>query len=152
MGVVVVGGKARRGGEEVGEGKEVGSKRGEEGSGRRRGRGGDGGDGGFDDGRGNIFNWDIFEIDDFTLELKLHPIVLSEWGKETVKFSLGEADDVGGSLFTKLFKVELCRSAKGFEGGFRGRRGWGSDNIGVGVDKTGFKGVGVNEEDVGVGG
>ena len=150
--VVVACSKARQGGEEMGEGKEVGGKWGEEGSGRQRGGGGDGGDGGFDVGRGDVFNWDIFKIDYFTRELKLHPIVLSERGKEAVKFGLGEADDVGSCLFTELFEVELGRGVKGFEGGLWGRWGRGSDDVGVGVDGVGLKGVGVNEEDVGVSG
>ena len=82
----------------------------------------------------------------------MHPIVLSERGKEAVEFGLGEMDNVGGGLLTELFKIELGRGAKGFEGGLRGRRGWGSDNVGVGVDGTGLEGVGVNKEDVGIGG
>ena len=150
--VVVVRSKARRGGKEVGEGEEVGGKRGKEGGGRRRGGGGDGGDGGFDDRRGNVLDRDILEIDNFTRELKLRPIVLSEQRKETVEFGLGEADDVGSGLFTKLFEIKLGRCAKGFEGGLRGRWGQGSDDIGVGVNGAGLEGVGVNKEDVGVGG
>ena len=148
--MVVVCSKARRGSEEVGEGKEVGGEQGKEGGGRWWGGGGNSGNGGFDDGRGNILNRDIFEIDDFTWELKLRPIVLSERGEKAVEFCLGEADDVGSSLLTKLFEIELGRGTKGFEGGLRGRRGQGSDDIGVGVDGAGLKGVGVNEEDVGV--
>ena len=150
--VVVVRSKARQGSEEVGEGEEVGGERGEEGSRRRRSGGGDGGDGGFDDGRGDVFNRDVFGINDFTRELKLCPSVLSERREEAVEFGLGEADDVGSSLFTELFKIELGRGAKGFKGGLRGRWGRGSDDIGVGVDRAGLEGVGVNEEDVGVGG
>ena len=149
--VVVIRSKARRGSEEVGEGEEVGGKRSEEGGGRRRDGGGNGCDGGFDDGRGDIFNWDVFEVNNFARELKLCPIVLSKRGKKAVEFGLGKADDVGGGLFTELFKIELSRGAKSFEGGLRGRRGWGSDNVGVGVDGAGLKGVGVDEEDVGVG-
>ena len=135
--VVVVRNKARRGGKEVGEGEEVGGKRGEEGGGRRRGGGGDGGDWGFDDGRGDVLNWDILSINDFTRKLKLRPSVLIERGKETVKFCLGKADDVGGGLFTELFKIELGRGTKGFESGLWSRRGRGSDNVGVGVDGAG---------------
>ena len=150
--VVVVCSKARWGGEEVGEGEEVGSKRSEEGGGRQQGGGGDGGDGSFDDRRGNVLNRDIFKINNFTQELKLHPVVLSEWGEEAIKFCLGEADDVGGCLFTKLFKVELSCSTKGFKGGLQGRRGWELDDIGVWVNRMGLKGVGVNEKDVGVSG
>ena len=151
MGVVVVGGKARWGGKEVGKGEEIGSERSEEGGWRQQGRGGDGGDGGFNNGRGNILNWDIFKVNNFTWELKLRPIILSEWGKEAVEFGLGKADDVGGGLFTELFKIELGCGAKGFKGGLWGRWGRGSDDIGVRVDGAGFEGVGVNEEDVGVG-
>ena len=152
VGMVVVRSKARRGSEEVGEGKEVGSEWGKKGSRRRRGGRGDGGNGGFDDGRGNVLNRDIFGIDNFTRELKLRPSVLIERGKEAIEFGLGETDDVGSCLFTKLFKVELGRGAKGFEGGLRGRRGRGSDDVGIGVDGAGLESVGVNEEDVGVGG
>ena len=90
-------------------------------------------------------------VDDFTRELKLRPIVLSEWGEEAVKFSLGKADNMGSCMFTKLFKIELSCSAKGFKSGLQGRWGQGLDNIGVGVDGTGLKGVQVNEEDIGVG-
>ena len=132
-------------------GDEIGSKWSEEGSRGQRGRGGDGSDGGFDDGWGDVLNWDIFVVDDFTRELKLRPIVLSEWGKETVEFGLGEADDVGSGMLTELFKVKLGCGMKGFEGGLQGRQRWGSDNVGVGVNGVGFKGVGVNEEYVGVG-
>ena len=152
MRVVVVGSEARWGGEEVGKGKEVGSKRSEEGSRRRQGRGGNSGDGGFNNGQGNVLNQDVFEINDFTWELKLRPIVLSEWGEEAVKFCLGKADDVGSYLFTELFEVKLGCGVKGFEGGLQGRRGQGLDNIGVGVNGAGFEGVGVNEKDVRVGG
>jgi len=42
---------------------------------------------------------------------------LGEWGKEGVEFFLGEADDVGGGVFTELFEVELGSGAKSFEGG-----------------------------------
>ena len=115
--VVVVCSKARWGSKEVGEGEEVGGKRCEEGGRRQWDRGSDGGDGGLDNGRGNILHRNIFEIDDFTRELKLHPIVLIEWGEEAIKFGLGKADDVGGSLFTELFKVKLGCGAEGFEGG-----------------------------------
>ena len=150
VGMVVVCSKARRGSEEVGEGKEVGGERSEEGSGRRQGGGGDGGNWSFDDGRGDVLNWDVFSINDLTWELKLRPIVLSEWGEEAVEFSLGKADNMGGGLFAELFKIKLGHGAKGFKGGLRGRRGWGSDDVGVGVNGVGLEGVGVNEEDVGV--
>ena len=149
--VVVVCSKARWGSKEVGEGEEVGSKRCEEGGRRWWGGESDGGDGGFDDGWGDVLNRDIFEINDFTRELKLRPIVLSERGEEAIEFCLGEADDVGGSLLTKLFKVELSRGAKGFKGGLRGRQGRGLDDVGVGVDGAGLKGIWVDKEDIGVG-
>ena len=152
VGVVVIGSEARWGCEEVGKGNEIGSERSEEGGWRRWGGGGDGGNRGFDNGRGNILNQDIFGINDFTWELKLCPSVLIEWGKEVVEFGLGEADNVGGCLFTELFKIELSHSTKGFEGGLQGRQGLGSDDVGVGVNGVGLKGVGVNKEDVGVGG
>ena len=150
--VVVVRSKAGRGSEEVGKGEEVGSERGEEGGWRWWGGGGNGGDRCFDDGWGNVLNWDIFEIDDFTRELQLCPIVLSEWGKEAIEFSLSEVDNVGGCLFTKLFEVKLGRSVKGFEGGFQGRQGQGLVDIGIGINGMGLEGVWFNEEDVGVGG
>ena len=121
--MVVIRDKARRGSEEVGKGEEVGGEGSEEGGGRRQGGGGDGGDGSFDDGRGDVLNWDVFSINDFTRELKLCPSVLIKRGKEAIEFSLGEADNVGGSLFTELFEIELGRGAKGFEGGLQGRRG-----------------------------
>ena len=149
--VVVICSKARRGSEEVGEGEEVGGERSEEGGGRRWGRRGNGGDRGFDDGWGDVLNRDVFGINDFTRELKLRPSVLIEWGKEAVEFGLGKADDVGSGLLTELFEVEFSCGAKGFEGGLRGRRGWGSDDVRVGVNGAGLKGVRVNEEDIGVG-
>ena len=140
MRVVVIGSKARRGGKEVGEGKEVGSKRGEEGSRRQRGRGGNSGDRYFNDRQGNVLNWDIFMVDNFTRELKLHPIVLSEWGEEAVEFGLSKVDNMGSGVFTKLFKVELSHSVKGFKGGLWGRQGQGSDNVGVGINRAGHWG------------
>ena len=140
MRVVVIGSKARQGGKEVGEGKEVGSKRGEEGGRRRQGGGGNSGDRCFNDMWGNVLNWDIFMVDDFTRELKLCPIVLSEWGEEAVEFGLSKVDNVGSGVFTKLFKVELGHSTKGFKGRLWGRQGQGSDNIGVGIDRAGHRG------------
>ena len=150
--VVVVRSKAGQGSKEVGEGEEVGGERGEEGGRRWRGGGGNGGNGSFDDGLGDVFNQDILGINNFTQELKLRPAVLSKQREETVAFCLGEADDVSGGLFTELFEIELGRSAKGFEGGLRGRQGRGADDVGVGVDGAGFEGVWVDEKDVGVGG
>ena len=151
MRMIVIGSEARRGGKEVGEGKEVGSKRSEEGSRRQWGRGGNSGNGCFNNGWEDVLDWDIFVVDDFTRELKLCPIVLIEWREEAIEFGLGEVDDVGSCVFTKLFKVELSHSAKGFEGGLRSRWGWGSDDIGIGVDGVGLKGVWVNEGDVRIG-
>ena len=152
VGVVVVGGEARWGSEEVGEGNEIGSERSKEGSWGWWGRRGDSGDRGFNNGWGDVLNWDVFKVNDFTWELKLCPIVLSEQGKEAVKFGLGKTDDVSGGLFTKLFEVKLGHGTKSFEGGLWGRQGWGSDDVGVGVNGAGFKGVWVNKEDIGVGG
>ena len=76
---------------------------------------------------------------------------MGEWGKEGVEFFLGKADDVGGSVFTELFKVELGSSAKSFEGGRRSKWGWGADNVWVGIDEGGLKGVGVDKGDAGAG-
>ena len=90
-------------------------------------------------------------VNNFTQELKLRPIVLVEWREKAVEFSLGKADDVGGCVFTELFKVELSYGAKSFEGRLRSRWGWGLDDVGVGVDGVGLKGVWVNEEGVRVG-
>jgi len=70
---------------------------------------------------------------------------LGEWGKEGVEFFLGKVDDVGSSVFTELFEVKLGSGAKSFEGGCGSKRGWGADDIWVGIDGGGFKGVGVDE-------
>ena len=86
-------------------------------------------------------------VNNFTGELELHPVVLVKWGEEDVKFSLGKVDDMSSSFFSKLFEVKLGSSAKGFKGGLGGRQGWGSDDIGVWVDRTGLKGIWVNEGD-----
>jgi len=51
-------------------------------------------------------------VDQVTCELKVAPTILVEWGKEGVEFFLGEADNVGGSFFSKLFKVELSGGTK----------------------------------------
>jgi len=51
-------------------------------------------------------------VDEVTCELKVAPTILGERGKEGVEFCLGEADDVGGGFFSKLFKVELGGGAK----------------------------------------
>ena len=57
---------------------------------------------------------------------------------------MGEADDVVGGFLSELFKIELGDSAKGFEGGFGSGRGRGADNVGVGVNGGGLKGVRVD--------
>ena len=77
---------------------------------------------------------------------------MGEWGKEGVEFFLGKADDVGSSVFTKLFEVELGSGAKSFEGGCGSKRGWGADDVWVGIDGGGLKGVGVDEGNAGAGG
>jgi len=91
-------------------------------------------------------------VDEVTYELKVAPTILGEWGKEGVEFFLGKADDVGGGVFTELFEVEFGCGAKSLEGGGRSERGWGADNIRVGIDGGGLKGVGVDEGDAGTGG
>ena len=151
MGVIVISGKTRWGSKEVGESKEVGSERGEEGSRRRWGGGGNSGNGGFDDQQGNILDGDVFVVNNFTRELELCPIFLIEWRKEAVEFGLGKTDYMGGCMFTKLFKVEFGHGVKGFKGGLWGRRGWGLDNVGAGVNGAGLEGVQVNKGNVRIG-
>jgi len=90
-------------------------------------------------------------VDQVTCELKVAPTVLVEWGKEGVKLFLGKTDDVGGGVFTELFKVKLSSGAKSFEGGCRSKRGWGADDVGIGIDRGGLEGVGVDEGDAGAG-
>jgi len=90
-------------------------------------------------------------VSDVAGKLEMGPAVLGERGKERVKFFLGDADDVGGRFFTKLFKVELGSGAKGFEGGCRSERGWGANDVWVGIDGGGLEGVGVNKGDAGTG-
>jgi len=51
-------------------------------------------------------------VDQVTCELKVAPTVLVERGKKGVEFFLGKADDVGGSFFSELLKVELGGGAK----------------------------------------
>jgi len=51
-------------------------------------------------------------VDQVTCELKVAPTVLGERGKEGVELCLGEADDVGGSFFSELLKVELGGGVK----------------------------------------
>jgi len=90
-------------------------------------------------------------VSDVAGKLELGPAVLGERGKEGVKFFLGEADDVVSSFFTQLFEVELGGGAKCFEGGRGSKRGWGADDVWVGIDRSGLKGVGVDEGDTGAG-
>ena len=85
-------------------------------------------------------------------KLELRPAVLGERGKEGVKFFLGEADDVVSGFFAQLFEVELSSGAKCFEGGRGSEQGWGVDDVGVGIDGGGLKGVGVDEGNAGAGG
>jgi len=51
-------------------------------------------------------------VDQVTCELKVAPTVLGEWGKEGVELCLGEADNVGGGFFSKLFEVKLSGGTK----------------------------------------
>jgi len=90
-------------------------------------------------------------VSDVAGKLELGPAVLGEWGKEGVKFFLGKADDVGGSVFTELFEVKLGSGAKSFEGGCGSRRGWGADDVWVGINGGWLEGVGVDEGDTGAG-
>jgi len=88
-------------------------------------------------------------VDQVTCELKVAPTVLGERGKEGVEFFLGEADDVGGGVFSELFKVELGNGTKSLKGGCGSKRGWGADDVGVGIDGGRLEGVGVDEGDAG---
>jgi len=54
-------------------------------------------------------------VDGAVCKLVLGPTVLGEWGKENVKLSLRKTDDFSSSFFSKLLKVELGSSIKGFE-------------------------------------
>jgi len=155
---VGVGSEARRGGEEVLEGADVDCwvkywDRGK--NGRRRGGGGNGGNGSGSGSGGNILEGDVLKryvVNDVTCELKVAPTILGEWGKKGVELFLGEADDVSGSVLSELFKVKLGSGAKSFEGGCGSRRGWGSDDVWVGIDGGGLEGVGVDEGNAGAGG
>ena len=124
---VSVGREARRGGKEVFKWADVdcGIKYwGRERSGCRQGRGSNGGDGSCNDGWGDILEGDVLErdvVDQVLCELKVAPTVLVEWGEESVKFCLGEADDVGGGFFSELFKVELGSGAQCLLSGLRSR-------------------------------
>jgi len=84
-------------------------------------------------------------------KLVLGPTVLGERGKEGVELGLSKMDDGGGGFFSKLFKVELGRGAEGFES--RCGRGWrrGANDVGVRIDRGGFKSVQVDEGDAGAG-
>jgi len=88
-------------------------------------------------------------VDQVSCELKVAPTVLVEWGEKGVEFFLGKADDVGSGFFSKLLEVELGSGAKCFESGCGSGWGRGTDDVGVGVDGGGFKGVWVNEGDAG---
>jgi len=50
--------------------------------------------------------------DQVTCELKVAPTILGERGKEGVELCLGKTDDVSGSFFSELFKVELGGGVK----------------------------------------
>ena len=144
MGMVVVSSKAGQGGKEIFEGGDV-DKDGKETACRQWwGRGSNYGDRCFNDRWRNVLNWDVLNgdvVDDITGKLELGPVVLVKQGEEDIEFFLGDVDDVGGGFFTKLFKIELSHSAKGFEGGLQSRWGQGSDNVGTGVNRVGLKGV-----------
>ena len=84
-------------------------------------------------------------------KLVLGPTVLGEWGKEKVKLGLSETDDIGGGFFSELLKVKLSNGTEGFEGRCRSKRGRGADNVGIGVDGSGFEGVRVDKGNAGAG-
>jgi len=90
-------------------------------------------------------------IDDVTCDLKVAPTILGERGKEGVELFLGEADDVSSSVLSELFKVELGNGAESLEGGCGSERGRGADDVWVGIDGGGLKGVGVDEGNAGAG-
>jgi len=90
-------------------------------------------------------------VDEVTCELKVAPTILGGWGKEVVELCLGEADDVGGGFFSEFFEIELGSGAESLEGGCGSERRWGADNVWVGIDGGGLKGVGVNKGDAGAG-
>ena len=118
--MVVIGGKTRWGSKEVVKGGEVDKDREGKDGWRWQGGGSDCGNGCFDNGWRDVLDWDVLVGDvvgDVSSELELHPILLIKQRKEGIKFFLGDADDMGSSFFTKLFKVELGCSTKGFKGG-----------------------------------
>jgi len=90
-------------------------------------------------------------VSDVAGKLEVRPAVLGEWGKEGVKLGLSKMDDMGSGFFSKLFKVELGSSMKGFDSGCRSEQGWGADDVGIGIDGGGLKGVRVNKGNAGVG-
>ena len=90
-------------------------------------------------------------VDRAVSELVLGPTVLSERGKEGVELFLGKADDVSGGFFSELLKVKLGRGAKSFEGWCGSERGWGADDVGIGVNGGGLECVRVDESDAGAG-
>jgi len=76
---------------------------------------------------------------------------LGERGKEGVELFLGEADDVSSGVLSELFKVEFSNGAESLEGGCGSERGRGADDVWVGIDGGGLKGVGVDEGNAGAG-
>jgi len=90
-------------------------------------------------------------IDDVTCDLKVAPTILGERGKEGVELFLGEADDVSSGVLSELFKVEFSNGAESLEGGCGSERGRGADDVWVGIDGGGLKGVGVDEGNAGAG-
>jgi len=84
-------------------------------------------------------------------KLVLGPTVLGEWGKEGVELGLSKTDDVGGGFFSEFFEIELGSGAESLEGGCGSKRGRGADDVGVGINGGGLKGVGVDEGDAGAG-
>jgi len=90
-------------------------------------------------------------VDGAVSKLVLGPTVLGEWGKEGVKLGLREADNGSGGFFSKLLEVKLGNGMEGFDGKLGSNWGWGADNIGVGINGSGLKGIWVNEGDAGAG-
>ena len=90
-------------------------------------------------------------VSDVAGKLEVRPAVLGEQGKEGVKLCLSKIDNMGGGFFSKLFKIELGSSTKGFDSGCGSEWGQGADDVGVGIDGSGLKGVWVNKSDAGTG-
>jgi len=90
-------------------------------------------------------------VDHVTCELKVVPTVLGKRREEVVKLFLGEADNVGGGFFSELFKVELGSGAKSLKGGCGSKRGWGADDVGVGINRGRLEGVWVDKSNTGAG-